>query len=60
MVDSRGVEVCGGVLLAQAAVLTAASCLHQLEDVQPQNLLVVPGTQLHLTLFSLIPNVPVS
>lgn len=60
VVNSRGVEVCGGVLLAQSAVLTAASCLPHLEDVQPQNLHVVPGTELHLLLFSPIPKVPVS
>lgn len=47
MVNSRGVELCGGVLMAQSAVLTGASCLHQLNDVQPQDLYVVPGTEIH-------------
>lgn len=47
VVNSRGVELCGGVLMAQSAVLTGASCLHQLNDVQPQDLYVVPGTEIH-------------
>ncbi|XP_003966671.3 protein Z, vitamin K-dependent plasma glycoprotein b [Takifugu rubripes] len=45
VVNSRGVELCGGVLMAQSAVLTGASCLHQLNDVPPQDLYVVPGNQ---------------
>lgn len=40
--------------MAQSAVLTGASCLQQLDDVQPQELYVVPGTKIqspisHLT-----------
>ncbi|CAF95779.1 unnamed protein product [Tetraodon nigroviridis] len=45
VVTSRGLELCGGVLLAPSAVLTAANCLHQLDDVQPRNLFVVPGNE---------------
>lgn len=33
--------------MAQSAVLTAASCLHPLNDVQPQDLYVVSGTEIH-------------
>lgn len=47
VVTSRRVELCEGALLAPSAVLTAASCLHHLDDLQLQNLYVVPGTELH-------------
>lgn len=47
--NSRGEELCGGVLLDRFSVLTAASCLLLNSNREPNNFYVVPGTELNTT-----------
>nr|XP_046237806.1 protein Z, vitamin K-dependent plasma glycoprotein b [Scatophagus argus] len=47
LLSSRGVELCGGVMLGRFSVLTAARCLflHSESDPRPSSFYVVPGNE---------------
>nr|XP_057908091.1 protein Z, vitamin K-dependent plasma glycoprotein b [Doryrhamphus excisus] len=45
VLDSRGAELCAGVVLGQRSILIAASCLLQEADRHPSNFLVVTGSK---------------
>lgn len=47
IMNSRGEELCGGVLLDRFSVLTAASCLLLNSNIEPHNFYVVAGTDLN-------------